>query len=143
MPPTVVPVPAPPSTPRIPLALGIEATEPDVLAPTSSAPPSQSSLKAAIARAPLKAAPYLVLALLEIERNEYMAAERTLAKVLYLAPDLVDAHYRLGLLQARRGSFGAARRSFFNALRAATARGDEAPDWARIIGVELARMDRK
>jgi Tfp pilus assembly protein PilF len=100
-------------------------------------------VSAAIARAPLKAAPYLERALLEIERNEHLKAERTLAKVLYLAPDLAEAHYRMGLLLARRGSLSAARRSFMNALQAATSSGEQALRWVSLVGAELSRLERR
>jgi Flp pilus assembly protein TadD len=99
-------------------------------------------LNAAIARAPLKAAPYLARALLEIERNEYLKAERTLAKVLHLAPDLAEAHYRLGLLLARRGSLSAARRSFMNALRVSASSGEDSLRWVSLVGAELAQLER-
>jgi Tfp pilus assembly protein PilF len=99
-------------------------------------------MSAIIARAPFKAAPYLALALLEIERNEHLKAERTLSKVLYLAPDLPEAHYRMGLLLARRGSLTAARRSFMNALRAATSCGEEGLHWVSRIAAELSRLER-
>lgn len=111
--------------------------------PAHPTPPSRSELSPATARAPLKAAPYLALALLEIERGEYVKAERTLAKVLYLAPGLPEAHYRTGQLLARRGSLSAARRSFLTALEAANASGEEELRWVSLIDAELSRLERR
>src|SRR6185436_10376367 len=66
-------------------------------------PASREEAERAVANAPLSAAPYFALALLELELDEHEAAERALKKVLYLAPNLSEAHYRLGLLRLRRG----------------------------------------
>lgn len=143
MPPSSTPIPAPPPLPKvIAVTSSDEADAPSY--GTESVPPSSlAAASAAIARAPLKAAPYLTRALLEIERNEYLKAERTLAKVLYLAPDLAEAHYRMGLLLARRGSPMAARRSFLNALQAASVSGREELHWVALVGAELARLERR
>jgi chemotaxis protein methyltransferase CheR len=143
MPPSSAPIPAAPPSPRIAVAASAADARADEAVRNESSPPSLSTVNAAIARAPLKAAPYLSRALLEIERNEHLKAERTLAKVLYLAPDLAEAHYRMGLLLARRGSLSAARRSFMNALQAATSSGEEALRWVSLVGAELARLERR
>jgi tetratricopeptide (TPR) repeat protein len=132
-PPGVTPLPAPSPVPRI-------EAESD-----GSSPPSLSSVSVAFARAPLKAAPYLTLALIEIDRNEYLKAERTLAKVIRLAPDFPEAHYRMGLLLARRGSLSLARRSFSNALEAAISSGrdvEEEERWVSLVRAALLKLAR-
>jgi tetratricopeptide (TPR) repeat protein len=97
----------------------------------------------AIARSPLDAAPYFALALLELELDEHDAAEAALKKVLYLAPNLAEAHYRLGLLRLRRGDVEGARRSLWNALDLLR-RGDEGtPSWAASLGLSLAALEER
>jgi hypothetical protein len=77
-----------------------------------------------------------------MERGEHLKAERTLAKVLFLAPDLPEAHYRMGQLLARRGSLSAARRSFLNVFEIPMADEEDALRWASLIGAELSRLER-
>lgn len=98
--------------------------------------------RAAIEFAPLHAAPYFALAVFEIEQGRYDEAETLLRRALYLEPELSEAHYRLGLLCLRRGDAPAARRSFFNALRAEHARGDTSSALAASIGAQLAHLER-
>jgi hypothetical protein len=49
----------------------------------------------------------------------------------------------MGLLLARRGSLAAARRSFLNALQAASVSGREELHWVALVGAELARLERR
>jgi chemotaxis protein methyltransferase CheR len=95
--------------------------------------------RSAIELAPLQAEPYFALALIELESGRHAEAETEFRRVLYLAPQLADAHYRLGLLCLRRDVVAAARRAFFNALRADETQGSLL---AGAIGAQLAQLER-
>jgi chemotaxis protein methyltransferase CheR len=100
-------------------------------------------LERAIEAAPLSASAYFALALLDVDAHRHGEAEALLRKALYLAPDFADAHYRLGLLLARRGDIVGGRRSLLTALRVAQAAENAAPAWVAAIGAQLAWMERK
>lgn len=95
----------------------------------------------AMARAPIDAASRFALALLEVEREAHDAAEAALKKAIYLAPDVAEAHYRLGLLRLQRGDVNSARRSFSCARSALDASRDQAPPWAASLDLCLAELE--
>jgi tetratricopeptide (TPR) repeat protein len=95
----------------------------------------------AVRVAPLNAASQFVLALIHLERGDHHAAEAAFRKTLYLKPDHVHAHYRLGLLCARSGDKPGARRAFFNALRAVGHVAPEGSGLVAAIGVQLTMLE--
>lgn len=70
----------------------------------------------AIAADKLNPGQYYLLASIEQERGQNEAAERSLARALYLAPDFALAHFALGNLCLSGGLQREARRHFGNAL---------------------------
>jgi chemotaxis protein methyltransferase CheR len=94
----------------------------------------------AVRVAPLNAASQFALALIHLERGDHHAAEAAFRRTLYLKPDHVHAHYRLGLLCARAGDDSGARRAFFNALRAVGHVAPEGSGLVAAIGVQLAML---
>ncbi len=90
----------------------------------------------------LDAESYYHASMLELERDDYVAAEVSLRRTLYLAPEHAEAHYRLGLLCARRGEAAAARRSYFNALELVRKRGAAGLGLAALIGAQLGKLDK-
>lgn len=96
-----------------------------------------------VAGAELDPSSYFTRALLDIDAHRHDEAEAHLRKVLYLSPSFAEAHYRLGLLLARRGELVAARRSLLTALRVMRSEEQSSPAWAASIGAQLARMERK
>jgi tetratricopeptide (TPR) repeat protein len=112
------------------------------LAETGDRDGATQVLERAIHAAPLSAPAYFALALLDVDSHRHDEAEALLRKVLYLAPDFAEAHYRLGLLLARRGDLVGGRRSLLSALRVARAAENAAP-WVAAIGAQLAWMERK
>ncbi|HEV8246608.1 MAG TPA: protein-glutamate O-methyltransferase CheR [Polyangiaceae bacterium] len=90
----------------------------------------------------LDAETHFSASLVELERNDYAAAEVALKRTLYLCPEHAEAHYRLGLLCARRAEFVTARRCFFNALGIVRKRGASGLAMAALIGAQLAKLDK-
>ncbi len=102
---------------------------------------ADASVAASAPESGLDAEAHYHASMLELERNDYLAAEASLRRALYLAPDHAEAHYRLGLLCARRADSKSARRSFFNALDVARARGAAGLGLAALIGAQLGKLD--
>ncbi len=138
--PSTVPVPSNRRVIELEVAQRVEAAYSEASA--GSLALALATARAAIEFAPLHAAPYFALAVFEIEQGRHDEAETLLRRALYLEPELAEAHYRLGLLRLRRGDAAAARRCFFNALRAEQARGEATSALAAAIGAQLAHLER-
>lgn len=80
--------------------------------------------------APLRIAPSFSAALLELDADR---AETALEKVIARAPDLGEAHFRLGVLRLRRGDALLARRSFQSAAATLPESEDTEPAWASVL----------
>jgi chemotaxis protein methyltransferase CheR len=71
--------------------------------------------RSALARRPLDAEAYLLLAAVEEERGDPEAAIAALRRAIYIVPDSADAHFHLGALLVRCGRTEAGRRSLATA----------------------------
>ena len=157
-PPSAAPIPHSPSVPQqidsipsLPIPNCLESNreqEPVIgarepFAASVAGYPTRDLARQAIERAPLDAPAHFALALFEIERDAYDAAEAALKKVLYLVPHLPEAHYRFGLLRMRLGDTEGARRAFWNAMDAVAAGRDDTPSWVASLGACLAELERR
>jgi chemotaxis protein methyltransferase CheR len=107
-------------------------------------PEARSAIEGALARSPLDPELHLMRALVLTELHDLPGAEGACRRALYLDPDLLFAHFFLGMLRLHAGDPASARRRLRNALAASERRppAEEVPLSGGLSAGALARAAR-